>query len=401
MEVKIVLGYTFGDEGKGATVQWLCKKAISEGKKPLVIRFSGGPQAGHNIYNNGIHHCCSTYGAGALLGVDTFILGKFNTYFDPISANIERKALLEKGVDARLKIGWDIMTVTPYDVFDNMANKKNLKDGSCGKGLYSTYKRAKKRSWLPLIQYNPIKNDYVHTEPERLLDIAASFYKVERIKEFDDLFIDSLNEMYEHMESLRKDIIFGWNADNVVFSYDDNVVCIFEGSQGFLLDADCGLYPNVTPSLVGLNAIGERYLQDAEVYLVTRSYTTRHGNGYDPLVKLPHPDMYYKDGNNIKNEFQGEFKVGGLELPLLRMAEHRHCLDNNQKRFNLKFNLVVTHCDKMEDYFIYMDEERHIRRLVLPSPKDICTEIAKNSILDFQSMYYSVNNESDFGEIKQ
>lgn len=28
MEVKIVLGYTFGDEGKGVTVQWLCKKAI-------------------------------------------------------------------------------------------------------------------------------------------------------------------------------------------------------------------------------------------------------------------------------------------------------------------------------------------------------------------------------------
>ena len=33
MEIKIVLGHTFGDEGKGVTVQWLCKKAIEEGKK--------------------------------------------------------------------------------------------------------------------------------------------------------------------------------------------------------------------------------------------------------------------------------------------------------------------------------------------------------------------------------
>lgn len=44
MEVKIVLGYTFGDEGKGVTVQWLCKKAIEEGKKPIVVRFSGGAE---------------------------------------------------------------------------------------------------------------------------------------------------------------------------------------------------------------------------------------------------------------------------------------------------------------------------------------------------------------------
>lgn len=47
MEVKIVLGYTFGDEGKGVIVQWLCKKAIEEGKRPIVVRFSGGPQAAH------------------------------------------------------------------------------------------------------------------------------------------------------------------------------------------------------------------------------------------------------------------------------------------------------------------------------------------------------------------
>lgn len=38
-EVKIVLGSAFGDEGKGVTVQYLCKEAIDKGKKPLVIRF--------------------------------------------------------------------------------------------------------------------------------------------------------------------------------------------------------------------------------------------------------------------------------------------------------------------------------------------------------------------------
>lgn len=67
MEVKIVLGYTFGDEGKGVTVQWLCKKAIEEGKRPIVVRFSGGPQAAHTINHNGIEHICSSFGKGYIL----------------------------------------------------------------------------------------------------------------------------------------------------------------------------------------------------------------------------------------------------------------------------------------------------------------------------------------------
>ena len=42
MKKQIVLGTFFGDEGKGSTVQWLCKEAIDRGEKPIVIRFSGG-----------------------------------------------------------------------------------------------------------------------------------------------------------------------------------------------------------------------------------------------------------------------------------------------------------------------------------------------------------------------
>lgn len=79
----------------------------------------------------------------------------------------------------------------------------------------------------------------------------------------------------------------------------DYDVLIFEGSQGLLLDMDCGFYPNVTPSRVGLNGIESQYLKDAEVYLVTRTYTTRHGNGYEPKYKLD-IDLSGKHETNIK-----------------------------------------------------------------------------------------------------
>ena len=56
LEVKIVIGSTFGDEGKGNVVQWLCQQALNEGKRVAVCRYSGGPQAAHTVYHNGIEH---------------------------------------------------------------------------------------------------------------------------------------------------------------------------------------------------------------------------------------------------------------------------------------------------------------------------------------------------------
>lgn len=83
-------------------------------------------------------------------------------------------------------------------------------------------------------------------------------------------------------------------------------VLIFEGSQGLLLDMDCGFYPHVTPSRVGLNGVPKKYLKDAEVYLVTRSYLTRHGNGYEPKYKLEANLEKFKESNTF-NEFQLDF----------------------------------------------------------------------------------------------
>lgn len=115
MEVKIVLGHTFGDEGKGVTVQWLCKKAIEEGKKPLVIRFSGGPQAAHTIFNGGTEHICSSFGSGVLLGVPTLLTKE--VFIDPICLTNEFKVLRKKGIEPKLFIT-DNRIITPFKLRD-------------------------------------------------------------------------------------------------------------------------------------------------------------------------------------------------------------------------------------------------------------------------------------------
>ena len=75
MTVQIVVGLGFGDEGKGATVDALAKELIEQGEpKPLVIRFSGGPQAAHNVYSDaGAHHTFSQFGSATLRGCFTLL----------------------------------------------------------------------------------------------------------------------------------------------------------------------------------------------------------------------------------------------------------------------------------------------------------------------------------------
>lgn len=335
MEVKIVLGHTFGDEGKGVTVQWLCKKAIEEGKKPLVVRFSGGPQAAHTIFNGGTEHICSSFGSGVLLGVPTMYTEE--VYMDPICLMNEFRTLQCKGVSPKLFRGVHRI-ITPYDVLAGRNNSKVISDGTCGKGIYSTFERYKHGQWTRV--------SFSLDKPEYILKCASNYHKIERIPEYDDMFkkacLEILTEVYSD-KLLIKD-------------YD---VLIFEGTQGLLLDMDCGLYPNVTPSRVGLNGLRSSVLKDAEVYLVTRTYTTRHGNGYEPKHRLREPNkLADKYESNIDNEFQGNFKTGILEMGLLNRAYERHCIDNYVKKYNMSLNLVVTHMDMThiidnEEYSIY------------------------------------------------
>lgn len=348
MEVKIVLGHTFGDEGKGVTTQYLCKKAIEEGKRPIVIRFSGGAQAGHTVVNEGITHICSSFGSGVLLGVPTYLLNTF--YLDPVSLVKEYEALVAKGITPT--IGWSYFchVVTPYDIMAGQMNAKVIEDGTCGKGIYGTFSRYTnsvgiQRSSAALCSVK---------ETDALLESAARYHGFERDKDLEhDFHITCFN-------------LSNLGAFHDMLHVENNYdVLIFEGSQGLLLDMDCGFFPHVTPSNVGLNGVPERYLKDAEVFLVTRTYTTRHGNGYKPRLLMEY-DLSNKFETNVNNKFQGEFKTGMLEVGLLNSAYERHCLDNYKVKYNMKYNLVITHMDVAIEQKKFKTEGYSIRGNVTP-----------------------------------
>lgn len=374
MKVKIVLGHTFGDEGKGVTVQWLCKKALDEGKKPLVVRFSGGPQAAHTVFNGGMEHICSSFGSGVLLGVPTLYTNDF--YLDPICLANELAVLRAKGIEPIYRLDMDIPVITPYDVAYGLSDEKVREDGTCGKGIYPAFKRrCGNESYLL---------GWVLANPQRALDRAKAYYKdIEISKDFGERFVESCEMIH-----------------STPFNTSDFDVVIYEGSQGLLLDMDRGFYPHVTPSRVGLNGVPPHHLFRAEVYLVTRTYTTRHGNGYDPRYFVSY-DLSGKHETNVCNEFQGEFKTGILEIPLLNQAFDRHCIDNYIVKYGLKLNLVVTHMDVPIEHgcFELVDKDGDVGRIATYNPKTIVSRIVYNLRYNINKVFYNDSVESNLKEI--
>jgi adenylosuccinate synthase len=315
-EIKIVLGALFGDEGKGNVVQWLCKQAIQDGKKPIVIRFCGGPQAGHRVVHNGMDHVCSTFGSGSLLDVPTFYAGTRNCFIDPISLKKEKETLISKGLNPQLFVAGQPTIITPYDVLAGIHSTEIMTNGSCGKGIYPAFVRRNTK---------PMMCD---------LGEIADFWELGREKVTEDLYKESLKEY------IRDNVV----SEKIIADYD---VLIFEGTQGLLLDKNRGFMPHCTPSNVGLNGIHQSFLgSDTEVYLVTRTYTTRHGNGYEPKFEEKVKEYFnLYEPTNLDTGYQGKFKVGVFEVPLLLRAFDRHVLDN----YNVKYNLVITHVDCLKD----------------------------------------------------
>src|ERR1700692_2550841 len=94
----ITVGLGFGDEGKGATVDYLTREQGAD----LVVRYCGGSQAGHNVQlPDGRRHTFSQFGAGTLVETSNrprTYLGP-NVVIAPPALLREAQHLSELGVD--------------------------------------------------------------------------------------------------------------------------------------------------------------------------------------------------------------------------------------------------------------------------------------------------------------
>ena len=323
-----VLGLGYGDEGKGVVVDSLCQSLDNV----LVIRFSGGQQAGHTVKTDSISHVFSNFGSGTLRKVPTY-WSKYCT-FDPVGAVNELNILKEKGINPVLYIDKKCPITTPYDIFSNQLSNETFRHGTCGVGVGTTVEREKRG-------YSLLVEDLFYKSIFKI--------KLELIEEYYEMTFDKLGTyFFECCERIKSNFNFFIVED--IPSYYDNY--IFEGSQGLLLDQNIGFFPHVTRSNTGTKNILEM-AEQPYLYLVTRAFQTRHGNGPMTNTHRPHNIKVNPHESNIKNTYQGDFRTALLDLDLLKYGIER----DDYIRETPNKELIITCMDLVEgDYRYTVDD---------------------------------------------
>ncbi|WP_158975323.1 adenylosuccinate synthetase [Cellulophaga sp. L1A9] len=324
-KAKIVIGLGFGDEGKGITTDFLC----SQNPEAIVIRFSGGQQAAHTVLLEGKKHVHSSFASGALRGLPSYFSEHCTVH--PTLLFNEFQELNFLGGNTTLYIHPLAKITTPFDVFQNRNNTKNLTHGTCGKGVGATMKRNEGPFKLYAIDL---------IGPRNLL--------LEKLKQIGNYYGFQYDENFKNDVAYYLDCIdhIDWKIEDYTFLNNYSTL-IFEGSQGILLDMNHGTFPHVTyANTSSKNAIeicDALEIKDIEMYYVTRCYSTRHGNGY-----MPNEQKIVLKNNEEEtctyNEFQKELRTGLLDTDLLL---HSLKIDQIYSKAT-RANLIITCLDQYQ-----------------------------------------------------
>jgi adenylosuccinate synthase len=308
----VVIGAQWGDEGKGKIVDYLANEA------QIIVRFSGGANAGHTIVIGDEEYALHLIPSGILYPDKMVILGA-GMVIDPVALFSEIKMLQERGINTagRILISDRAHVVLPryiqIDKERDAARKKPI--GTTGRGIGITYSMKSDRDGI------------------RVADLSWK----EKMDSLDPADRDFLVPYSEKLLSMSVDL-------SSYLVHRKNSQILFEGAQGTLLDLDLGTYPYVSSGMscaagaaVG-GCVGPRALD--KVLGVFKAYSTRVGNGPFPSEFDTGSEdelcRFVRDTGREYGVTTGRpRRCGYLDLVALRYA----CLTNSID------SLVMTHLD--------------------------------------------------------
>lgn len=361
-----VLGLGFGDEGKGITTSFLC-----QGKQPyetIIVRSNGGHQAGHTVQHNGHRHIFSQFGSGTLQGFPTYF-SKYCTIYPP--SLLREYSLLER-FKPKLFIDPLTMITTPWDIDANRQdeNSRAVGHGSVGMGFGRTIQRNED-------YYKLYFQDLFNKEIllAKLKSIVYGYYGLDST----DVNVKAdILDFLDKCDTLTNSSFCKMRK----WEYFQGFNVIFESAQGIMLDQDFGFFPNVTRSNTTSKNIIELAPDLEEIYYVTRTYQTRHGNGYMSNEDKPAPKLDMRNGGetNQSHNYQGEFRISQIDPDQLNYALFcdSHFVPNGVRK-----NLVITCYDQ--------------------HPIDLTSLLDKlGEVVEFDKVFISNSPDAkDFKEIKK
>jgi len=324
MSAIVIIGAQWGDEGKGKVVDLLAEKA------DVVIRYAGGPNAGHTLVVGDMKMVFRLVPSGVLHGHTTCLLGQ-GMVINPAVLVEELDALSQRGVDVggRLHLSEHAHLIMPYHVqIDTLreASAKGTKIGTTKRGIGPCYEDKVGRRGLRAGDLRDL--DAAKTRAAEALEAWAPTVKA--LGGELTSVADACKQIDEHAARLTP-LLADTSGLAEGFIRDGKHVML-EGAQGTLLDVDHGTYPYVTSSSATAggactgSGIGPTRLD--RVLGITKAYTTRVGEG-------PFPTELFDDNGEYLCTKGGEFgsvtgrprRAGWLDIAALRYARRVNGLD--------------------------------------------------------------------------
>ena len=317
MKNMIVVGAQWGDEGKGRITDMLARKA------DVVVRFSGGNNAGHTVVVGTERFELHLIPSGILYREKKNIIGN-GVVVNPEAMVIEMTGLENRGISTdNLFISDSAHVIMPYHLLldeleENRKGENKL--GTTKKGIGPAYTDKVARRGIRMADL--LDENILRAKLNANLEFTNLL--LEKVYGAQPMNADEIIVRYRpFIEKLRKHI-----TDTSILidkSNKEGKGVFFEGAQGTLLDVDYGTYPYVTssnPTAGGVcigAGIGPTRID--EVIGVAKAYVTRVGEGPFPT------ELDNEIGHNLREKGH-EYGVttgrprrcGWFDLPILNHA---------------------------------------------------------------------------------
>lgn len=360
MNVDVVIGANYGDEGKGLVTEFLS----SSSENSIVVLANGGSQRGHTvndpIYGKYVFH---HFGSGTFRGKPTYFAKSF--LLNPMQF-VKEKDELEKLIGKKIVSYRDnnCFIQLPIDIALNWHIEKcrgEKRHGSVGCGIWESTYRIKyyHNDFLKLHLFDLVSmpyKDQITTLKNLSYDYARRRCIEEGISDKIDLLDIFLSDGFiDHYIADAKRL---YNECDIMSFNElkrfDHV--IFENGQGLMLDQyyNANDIDNTTPSYTGSIAVAN-LLQNSDLPVesvslnyVSRTYLTKHGAGrFDAECA----GMKFEDSTNVYNEWQEGMRFGELDYTkLLKRIDldfsyfKKFCTKNS----NVLKNIMFTHCNEVD-----------------------------------------------------
>ena len=316
MNIDILLGLQWGDEGKGKIVD-----AISP-DYDIIARFQGGPNAGHSLEFNNVKHVLHLIPSGIFHPEKLNIIGN-GVVIDPavFKKETETLGLPVAELIKRLVISSRANLILPgHRILDAAYeySKGNTKIGSTLKGIGPAYTDKAGRNGLRAGEI--LKSNFRDLYNDRLRDHLVI------LKGYDFSFDLSRYEegWFEGVELMKKFRIVNteYLINNLIIS---GKKVLAEGAQGTMLDVDFGSYPFVTSSNTisagACTGLGISPKKVGEVFGIFKAYCTRVGSGPFPTELKDHTGSTLREiGHEFGSTTGRPRRCGWLDLPALKYA---------------------------------------------------------------------------------